>query len=477
MKIRTRIIVGTSLVAAVSLYYLVRWIQDGLRPQYLKTTEESLVDTARTLASFAAHTSKTGNVDVELFRAAFSDAYGEAFAATIYDFTKTAVDFRLYITDTAGKVIFDSANGRDEGQDYSAWRDVKLTLQGEYGARASRDLPGDALTSVLYIAAPIKIDGKLSGALTVGKPTTSATQFIDAAKTQITTGGLITMAVLLVVVFILSEMIARPIQRLTMYARAVRDGRRVSAPPRSSSETGELAAAFEEMRDALEGKQYVENYVQTLTHEIKSPVSGIQGAVELLKEDMTAERRAQFINNIRSDTERIKVLIEKMLLLSSLEKRKEAIDLENLDLLSIVQEALARLKPQTDAKRLQLSFLRELKSPLKGEKFLLDHAVQNLLQNAIEFTPEGGRIEISIEEDRNALRLSISDSGCGVPEYAKSRIFDRFYSLKRPDTGKKSSGLGLSLVREVAELHNGTVALENGPQGGAIAQLVLPRGL
>ena len=112
---------------------------------------------------------------------------------------------------------------------------------------------------------------------------------------------------------------------------------------------------------------------------------------------------------------------------------------------------------------------------VRGERFLLAQAVGNLLQNAIEFSSTGGAVGIELCSRPEALLVVVEDRGPGVPEYAREKVFDRFYSLPRPGSGRKSSGLGLSIVREIARLHGGEVTLENRKEGGARAILSLPR--
>ena len=109
-----------------------------------------------------------------------------------------------------------------------------------------------------------------------------------------------------------------------------------------------------------------------------------------------------------------------------------------------------------------------------GDPFLLEKAVLNLLQNALAFAPDGGAIQIALTRAAGGCRLSIADLGPGIPAYALPRVFERFFSLPRPATGKKSSGLGLAFVREVATLHGGTITLENVLPNGARATLLLP---
>jgi two-component system sensor histidine kinase CreC len=111
---------------------------------------------------------------------------------------------------------------------------------------------------------------------------------------------------------------------------------------------------------------------------------------------------------------------------------------------------------------------------VRGERFLLGQAVGNLVQNAVEFSPAGAVVEVEVGTAGGLVRVGVQDCGPGVPDYALAKIFDRFYSLPRPDTGRKSSGLGLSIVREIARLHGGEVTLENRPEGGARAELTLP---
>jgi two-component system sensor histidine kinase CreC len=109
-----------------------------------------------------------------------------------------------------------------------------------------------------------------------------------------------------------------------------------------------------------------------------------------------------------------------------------------------------------------------------GDPDLLEQALGNLLDNAIDFTPQGGAIALAAREDRRQVELLVTDSGSGIPDYAQDRIFERFYSLPR-ENGVKSSGLGLAFVREVARLHQGDIALRNRDEGGVMATLTLHR--
>jgi two-component system sensor histidine kinase CreC len=474
VRIRNRLFVAFLLVVGVAFYVLIDWIRDDLRPRYLETMEEAMVDTATLLSSLVALDAADGTIQTDDLGLAFDDAQKRRFSAKIYEVTKTQLAMRVYITDRDGIVIFDSDNGRDEGKDYSRWNDVLRTLRGEYGARSTRGDPDDPTTSVLHVASPIEVDGRLMGVLTVAKPADSVTLFLESARRNVALAGLAAAIGAVVLGMVISWWITWPIGKLTRYAQAVRDGRRVAPPRLGGGEIGRLGAAFEEMRTALEGKQYVEDYVQTLTHQMKSPLSAIRGAAELLEEDMHPEQRAQFLGNLRSESARMQGLVERMLQLSALENRQTLRDEEEVDLCELVSEVAESVKLALSGTQVEISLSDSDRVMVHAERFLVRQAVSNLVQNAMDFSEKGGTIGIGAKRINDHAEITVTDDGPGIPEYALDKVFDRFYSLARPGTGRKSSGLGLAFVREVAALHGGQAMVANRSEGGVKATLMLP---
>ena len=317
----------------------MNWIVDNLEPRYRESVEESLVDTASILASILAEDALDNKLQTEKIGRALEAIYQKKFSANIYDLVKDHVDLRVYVTDSEGIVLYHSFDEGLIGEDYSEWRDVHLTLIGEYGARTTRDNREDPTTTVLYVAAPIEIEGETLGVLTVGKPTKGIKDFIDRARKRIAFGGTIVCLAVILFASLVSAWITRPIENLTSYARAVRDGKRVRLPSLGKGEVEDLGLAFEEMRDALEGKQYVEQYVQTLTHELKSPLTAIQGAAELLPEDMPPEKREQFLLNIKRESIRMRQMVERLLELSSIESLKGLETAKELELRQMAERS------------------------------------------------------------------------------------------------------------------------------------------
>jgi two-component system sensor histidine kinase CreC len=141
---------------------------------------------------------------------------------------------------------------------------------------------------------------------------------------------------------------------------------------------------------------------------------------------------------------------------------------------ALVNTVLESKAPILSAKGIQVSQQTEDELNIQGDPFLLHQALSNLIQNSIDFSSPGGGIRIASRNDGERLSLTIDDEGPGIPDYCGEKVFDKFFSLQRPDTGKKSTGLGLNFVREVAILHGGDISLENLPEKGLRAVLTLP---
>lgn len=475
MKISVRIFLGYFLIVGLAAYFLLTTFMAQFRPGMRQSMEEAMVDTANLLAEIVEPEVVNGSIGGDGgFAGSMRDFRRRTFNATIWGLKKTDPGMRVYITDAGGIVIYDS-EGLDVGADYSAWRDVHLTLRGEYGARSTLAKPGDTLSTVMYVAAPIRNNGEIVGALTVAKPNISVQPFIEISREKMTRISLLLVSASLLVGLFFAYWFTGSIRKLAHYAQKVSRGERASLPKITERELAELGGAIERMRRELEGKDYVEHYIHTLTHEMKSPLSAIKGAAELLREDMPLAERGRFLQNILSETGRLQDLVSRMLDLAMIEKRQSLQDVQTVELAALVREVLASKAAEIKNKSLTVKTDVEDSLRVRGERFLLKQALLNLVDNAIDFSEAGGALEIRGRESEGRCEIDIIDSGPGIPPYAEERVFERFYSLPRPGGGKKSTGLGLSFVREVAILHRGDITLTNRPEGGLAARLTLPK--
>jgi two-component system, OmpR family, sensor histidine kinase CreC len=468
-----------ALIIAAGFNLLVKKQLADVEPQLFQATEEAMVDTANVLAAFAERAFTENGFDPEGFRAVMEASRARELNAQIFQHTKTDVGVDVYVTDSEGIVLFDSGNLENEGADFSQFRDVYLTLRGKYGARSSRLIESDNTSSVLHVAAAIGDPMSPRGVLTVYKKQSDAFPIIHRRVSEIWWGtGLIGGGILFCVgvVFIWQY---RPIAKLTEYARDIEQGKRRPLPYLGlGKEVNTLARALESMRESLEGRRFAERYVQTLTHEMKSPLAGIRGAAELLHQDgnvMPEEDRRRFLNNISAETLRADRLLGRLLELSVMEGKTKLDVTEVIDLRILIARVIGELKTMAELAGVALN-VRDPESQMMvcGDAFMLKAALTNLLENAIDYSPAGGVVSVSLDSAGENYRVIIEDHGEGIPEYAKEKVFERFFSLRHLRTGRKGTGLGLTLVREAAELHLGTIVLESAEPKGTKAIFSIP---
>jgi len=477
MSKRNRIFVGILLIYAAGIAFFLYRVVIDLDPRYRESAEESLVESAYLMATLIEQDVQDGAINTERLAPLFRSLYAKQFSAHIFGVHKTRVEMRAYVTDRQGQVLFHSL-GQEYYGDYSRWRDVKLALRGEYGARTTPDIEGEPLTSVMYASAPVRAynggSGDIIGSVTVGKPVQSFGQFVSAAREKTLVAGLISALAVLLLAVIVSVWLVRPFGLIADYIAYARRQRGFHPLRLGRRALALMAVAYDEMRDALAGRNYVADYVQTLTHELKSPLSAVRGAAELLQEPMPAAQQQRFVGNIMRETQRIQEMVDRMLELTALESRRVLEHTEPVALCALLGDALGSAQAAAGTRQITLRLDAPVDAHVEGDAFLLRRAVDNLIDNAIDFAPAGSEVLITLHCDPRRARIGVRDHGPGIPDYARDKVFEKFYSLARPHSRKKSTGLGLAFVKEIAALHHGRIELGNAPGHGALATLSLP---
>ncbi len=488
MSIFLRIWFAFAIVLLVASYFTLNALQNQIRPSVRQVVEETLADNANIIASLITPDVVNRKVQTPEFNQKIIEILHRKLGAKIWSQQKDTVSEQLYITDAKGIVLYDS-QGLGTGQDYSRWNDVYLTLHGHYGVRSTRSDPNDSSTSTMYVAAPIVSDGKLIGVLSLVKPGVSVQSYIDMARREMMIRALWIVLLTLIVSGLVAWWLRHGIEQVRRYAlrltsHSVLDGQgSVQKPLRfwAARELNDLTQTIDQMRETIAGKAYVENYVHTLTHELKSPLTAIAASAELLQDELPSEDRLRFACNIQEQTQRLQSLIERLLLLARLEKQQDhtALKLETKtisiarNLNDLLHERSALL--QTRELRVEMNISPEL--TVQAEPFWFNQALGNVLDNAIDFTSLGGCITIhgamiEIQDIKKKqkpesyhVQIQIENDGPEIPDYALPQVFDRYFSLPRPESGRKSTGIGLTLVREVMVLHHGRVYVENVDHG------------
>lgn len=453
----------------LALAGLVYRLAGDLETRFRRAAEDDLVETAEfaaTLLAKASHEAPEGHGPIVQPNPPARLRFGRVIQAE--------EGLKVTITDSLGRVLYDSG-GQGQGRDASQRAEVRRALRGEFGTRLEAEISRQGTEPVLYVAAPIQSQGREVGVISIGKSVRGVQPFIDAAQRSLVLIGLgVGLAVLgMAAAFALWAL--RPLELILAYVQLRHRGRYPDRPQFRRSGLGLVGAALDEFLQALGGQRYVEEYVTTLTHELKSPLAAIVADAELLEDPMPIPQHARFVTDIQSQAQRVWVIIDRLLELATLERRCAPACRESLQLAPLLREAMERLRTDAQIRGVAFRLVAPAGCFVQGESFLLLQALDNLLRNALEFSPPGSWIEVTLTPRRREYDIAIRDHGPGIPDYALDRVFERFYSLTRPDTGRRSTGLGLRFVREIAELHHGDITLANHPAGGAVARLTLPK--
>jgi two-component system sensor histidine kinase CreC len=341
----------------------------------------------------------------------------------------------------------------------------------------------------MFIAAPIYYQTaqhrqQLIGVVSIGKPNSSVQPYIQRAEDQLLRQAAWITLLSLFLASLVAYWLKHSIDRVRKYAQALAP---VNQTPyfRSAKELNQVAQAVENMREKIEDRAYVEHYVNTLTHELKSPLTAIQASAELLKEDLPLNDQQQFAGHIHAQSQRLKTLIDRMLLLTRLEKSKHQIEIQEFNLSKLIQQVLDQHTSQIQAKKIQCLLDIEADCMIQADRFWLQQTLANLLDNALDFSTESAKILIQLHHhSQQKIQLQIFNEGEWIPQYALSQIFDTYFSLPRPITQQRSSGIGLSIVKQVIEQHHGQIQIQNiqenniaiiqPHQQGVLVSIVLP---
>jgi signal transduction histidine kinase/ActR/RegA family two-component response regulator len=294
--------------------------------------------------------------------------------------------------------------------------------------------------------------------------------------------------------FVVSHAIAKPIARLAGSAHAMQEGR-FDQPIRAGgpTEVRQLARAFTTMARSIgdlvhreqaarmkaeEASRLKDTFLATLSHELRTPLTAILGwSTMIMRHPEDAAQTTYAVQVIERSALRQARLVDDLLDVSRMVSGQIRLQLSGVSLEAIVDEALEAVRPGAEAKRLEL--VKRVDAPVgivRGDADRLQQVVWNLLSNAVRFTPEGGRIEVSLREIDNAAEIRVTDTGIGLSPDFVPHVFDRFRqadsSMSRTHGGL---GLGLSIARHLVELHGGTVRAESAGEGqGATFSVRLP---
>ncbi len=236
------------------------------------------------------------------------------------------------------------------------------------------------------------------------------------------------------------------------------------------------------VRDVTEQQNYERlrrEFVANVSHELRTPLSLIRGYVETLREGALGdpERAPAFLETVEKNVLRLGALVDDLLGLSRLESGRRVLALRPVDARALLEKVVEDFRPLAERKRqtLRLEIGAGLE-PFKADPDFLERALRNLVDNAVKYTPEGGAVTLQAGTEGEDVVLRVRDNGPGIPAGDLPRLFERFYRVDKSRSREMGgTGLGLAIVKHIAQLHDGSVAVESEPGKGSVFTIRLPR--
>jgi heavy metal sensor kinase len=227
-------------------------------------------------------------------------------------------------------------------------------------------------------------------------------------------------------------------------------------------ELGRLATVFNDTLTRLESSfERMRRFTMDASHELRTPLTAIRtvGEVGLRgRRDELAYR--EIIGSMLEEVDRLSQLVDRLLMLSRADTNQASLSMDNVDLCDLVRDVAAQLSVLAEEKQQSISIELSAAPSWTGDQLVLRQALLNLVDNAIKYTPEGGRIKISLAETDSGPTIDVSDTGPGIPAELQTRIFDRFYRIDESRTSGNGTGLGLSIAKWAVEANRGQLTLE-----------------
>ena len=479
------------LVLALSLFFLDSYRRQLLDERFKLARIEAQI-TAEALAGATPERQKALLIQIgkeQKMRLRTYDARGEL---TADSFELDGPSF-TFDDPVAEPLLEDIARWMDEGVNFlvgapspppyvepsdtsaNAWPEVTRAREQGFTQIELRHAPDR--TPVITAAAPVGLNG---ATVFTTRNASDITAAVREARTSLTSIILLSLFMSIVLSLYLASTIIEPLRRLGRAAVRVRQGRErdVEVPrmDERSDEIGVLARAVSDMTGALRLRiDAVEHFAADVAHEIKNPLASMRSALESLPRTQDPELRAQLIDIAAHDVRRVDRLVTEISEASRIDAELSRAIFEPIDMAELFDNVVRSKQNRGAHEGRDLRVERIGQGTIvMGVPLRLERGAENLIDNALSFSPPGGSVLVQVEREDDRILSSVLDEGPGIPEEEREKVFRRFHSV-RPESEDfgNHSGLGLAIGRTIAEAHDGTLTVTDRPDGKDGACLVL----
>ncbi len=325
--------------------------------------------------------------------------------------------------------------------------------------------------------------------VTLSRPFTFREQTVTTLVNVMTGAAVAALGASIVAAVLLAQWLTSPVRRLTQASRALAAGRldvRVPESQFGSPELAELAGSFNDMAARLQesidiisaDRDRSRAFVADVSHELRTPIAALRTFNELLRQGAAEDpaTREEFLEQCQRQIERLDWLATNLLEQSKLDSGLVSLGLRTDDLRAVVESAVQQAQPVADRKSIDLLVhlpAEPVRQPHDPPR--IGQVLTNLIGNALKFTPAGGRVDVELTGTATGARLVVTDTGVGIPADEVPHVFERFWrGARTPELRASGSGLGLSIVRSIVDMHDGTVSITSAPDVGTRVTVDLP---
>ena len=329
------------------------------------------------------------------------------------------------------------------------------------------------------VGVPFTWGGKVNGAVFIRTRAQKIESGLGEILWRIVALTVVVMVLTGIVVFLFVRRRLKPLKQLETAAAMIAEGDfSVQVDEKKGDrELRELSGAFNTMTHKLQGVEAGRReFVANVSHELRSPITSIKGFAEGMADGVIpAEEQPKYLRLVADESKRLSGLIDDLLALSRLERDDAKPEMTTFDINEMLRRAVIRRMNDLEAKEIDISCEFETDPcPVNADSDRIEQVVINLLDNAIKYTPEGGKIVLESATADGIVRVTVRDSGSGVAPEDRDKIFDRFFTADRAHTAGKGTGLGLSICKRIMDMHGQSIRLLDTDEGAAF-QFTLER--
>jgi len=456
MNMRLRLILSFILVALVSIISVViiarRGASTEVRAFMVRGSMVAQKQFADSLAKYYQVNGSWAGVETLLgYRSA--SRQGRGWGSMTGMGSGMMMNQRLRLSDANGNIIADTASDQPSGQFGIAERNQAIPIQ----------VNGNTVGYLL---------GQGGMGLTINDERFLLNRLTRAALIA----ALIACGLAVVLAFVLTDRLIKPVREMTKAARKLGSGDLTQrVPVQGDDELATLGEAFNYMAVSLQTAETSRRAMTAdIAHELRNPLAVQRANLEALQ-DGIYPLNSDSLTPVLDQNILLTHLVEDLRTLALAESGELKLERTEADLPALVERFVERFKPQANNRQITIQLNSSPVPPVSIDTMRVEQILNNLLSNALRYTPDGGSIHIAIDRTRKTVNLIIHDSGSGIPPEALPHIFERFYRVDRSRSRSEGgTGLGLAIARQLVEAHGGTLTAANHPQGGAIFTMSLP---